>query len=118
MPNPKKILDVPLSPVVTPGGNLLIYSGAQSEGQIWEMSTPGSESGEGEVDTTPTMIYDEHQFGDALNLEPPEEGAGPAMSFAPEKTTEGGSTSRFRASRTNRSPSRCITPNPRISPRR
>jgi len=27
--------DVPLSPVVTPGGNLLIYSGAQGEGQIW-----------------------------------------------------------------------------------
>ncbi len=83
------IPDVPLSPVVTPGGNLLIYSGAQSEGQIWEVPTPGSESGEGEVDTTPTMIYDEHQFGAALNLEPPEEGAGPAMSFAPENATEG-----------------------------
>lgn len=44
---------MPLSPVVTPGGNLLIYSGAQSEGQIWEVPTPGSESGEGEVATTP-----------------------------------------------------------------
>jgi hypothetical protein len=86
---PEEILDVPLSPVVTPGGNLLIYSGAQSEGQIWEMPTPSSEGGEGEVETTPTMIYNEHLFGDALNLEPPEEDAGPAMSFAPEGATDG-----------------------------
>lgn len=86
---PEEETDVPLSPVVTPGGNLLIYSGAQSEGQIWEVPTPGSESGEGEVATTPTMIYSEHQLGSLLNLEPPEEGAGPVMSFAPEGTTEG-----------------------------
>ncbi len=81
--------EVPLSPVVTPGGNLLIYSGAQSEGQIWEVPTPGSESGEGELETTPTMLYGEHQLGSLLNLEPPEEGAGPVMSFAPENSTEG-----------------------------
>ncbi len=86
---PEEILEVPLSPVVTPGGNLLIYSGAQFEGQIWEVPTPGSESGEGEVETTPAIIYGEHQLGAALNLEPPEEGAGPAMSFAPESATEG-----------------------------
>ncbi len=86
---PEEETDVPLSPVVTPGGNLLVYSGAQSEGQIWEMPTPGSESGEGEVATTPTMIYGEHQLGSLLNLEPPEEGAGPVMSFAPEGATEG-----------------------------
>ncbi len=77
---------VPLSPVVTPGGNLLVYSGAQGEGQIWEVPTPGSESGEGKVATTPTMIYDEHQLGLLLNLEPPEEAAGPVMSFVPEGT--------------------------------
>jgi hypothetical protein len=82
--------DVPLSPVVTPGGNLLIYSGAQSEGQIWEVPTPGSEDvGEEEVETTPAIVYEEHKFGAALNLEPPEESAGPAMSFAPENATEG-----------------------------
>ncbi len=75
---------VPLSPVVTPGGNLLIYSGAQGEGQIWEVPTPGSESGEGKVLTKPTMIYDEHQLGLLLNLEPPEEVPGPVMSFVPE----------------------------------
>jgi hypothetical protein len=85
-----ELADVPLSPVVTPVGNLLIYSGSQAEGQIWEMPAPGNESGEGEeVKITPTMIYDEHQFGEALNLDPPEEGAGPAMSFVPEGTTEG-----------------------------
>ncbi len=87
---PEEETEVPLSPVVTPGGNLLTYSGAQSEGQVWEVPTPGSEDvGEEEVATTPTMIYDEHQFGTALNLEPPEEGAGPAMSFASENATEG-----------------------------
>jgi hypothetical protein len=78
--------DVPLSPVVTPGGNLLIYSGAQGEGQIWEVPTPGSESGEGEVEAKPTLIYYEHQLGLLLNLEPPEEAAGPVMSFVPEGT--------------------------------
>ncbi len=86
---PEELTDVPLSPVVTPGGNLLIYSGAQSEGQIWEVPTPGSESGEGELEITPTMLYGEHQLGGLLNLEPPEEGAGPVMSFAPEGATEG-----------------------------
>src|SRR5579863_6165668 len=86
---PEEETDVPLSPVVTPAGNLLISSGAQSEGQIWEVPTPGSEGGEGEVETTPTMLYGEHQLGSLLNLEPPEEGAGPVMSFAPENATEG-----------------------------
>ena len=83
---PEEETDVPLSPVVTPGGNLLIYSGAQGEGQIWEVPTPGSESGEGEVEAKPTMIYDEHQLGLLLNLEPPEEVPGPVMSFVPEGT--------------------------------
>ena len=81
---PEEETDVPLSPVVTPGGNLLIYSGAQGEGQIWEVPTPGSESGEGEVEAKPTMIYDEHQLGLLLNLEPPEEVPGPVMSFVAE----------------------------------
>ncbi len=80
---------VPLSPVVTPGGNLLIYSGAQGEGQIWEVPTPNSESGEGKVVITPTLLYDEHQLGALLNLEPPEEVPGPVMSFVPEGTAGG-----------------------------
>jgi hypothetical protein len=79
----------PLSPVTTPSGNLLIYSGAQGEGQIWEVLTPGSDSGEGEVETTPELLYGEHQLSDFLNLEPPDEGAGPVMSFVPENTSEG-----------------------------
>ena len=43
------------------GGNLLIYSGAQSEGQIWEVPTPAAKVARG-VETTPTMLYDEHQL--------------------------------------------------------
>lgn len=85
----EEVLDVPLSPVVTPGGNLLIYSGAESEGQIWEVPTPGSTSGEGELETTPTMIFNEHQLGGLLNLEPPETGGSAVLSFVPEGADEG-----------------------------
>jgi hypothetical protein len=86
---PEERTDVPLSPAITPGGNLLIYSGAQGEGQIWEVPTPGSESGEGELETKPTMLYDEHQVGALLNMEPPEATFGPVMSFVPEGATDG-----------------------------
>jgi hypothetical protein len=86
---PEEETEVPLSPVVTPGGNLLVYSGAQSEGQIWEVPTPGSESGEGELEAKPTMLYDEHQVGSLLNMEPPEGAAGPVMSFVAEGPAEG-----------------------------
>ncbi|HVR04760.1 MAG TPA: hypothetical protein VMS02_01885, partial [Solirubrobacteraceae bacterium] len=85
----EEVADVPLSPVITPGGNLLIYSGAQNEGQIWEMPTPGSETGEGEVSTTPTLLFYEHQLGSLLNLEPPENGGPAVMSFVPEGASEG-----------------------------
>lgn len=87
--SPEEITDVPLSPVVTPGGNLLFYSGAESEGQIWEAPTPGSEGGEGEVETKPVLLFNEHQIGGPLNLEPPESGGPAVMSFAPEGADEG-----------------------------
>ncbi len=78
---PEERTDVPLSPVVTPGGNLLLYSGAQSEGQIWEMPTPESATGSGELEAKPTLLYNEHQVGGLLNMEPPAEAAGPVMAF-------------------------------------
>ena len=84
--------EVPLSPVITPGGNLLVYSGAETEGQIWEIPTPGSGEGSGEVEAHPSRLYGESQVGSLLNMEAPEEGAGPVMSFVPEGTKKARST--------------------------
>ncbi len=86
---PEERTDVPLSPVITPGGNLLVYSGAQGEGQIWEVPTPESETGSGEVEAKPTLLYYEHQVGGLLNMEPPAEAAGPVMAFVAEGPAEG-----------------------------
>ncbi len=76
---------LPLSPAITPGGNLLVYSGAEIEGQIWEFPTPGSSSGEGELETHPRNLFGQAQLGLVLDIEPPEIGAGPTMSFVPKE---------------------------------
>jgi hypothetical protein len=86
---PEEHTDVPLSPVITPAGNMLVYSAAETEGQIWEFPTPGSASGEGELETHPKRLYEEAKIGPTLDLEPPEDGAGPTMSFVPEGAGEG-----------------------------
>ena len=86
---PEERTEVPLSPAITPAGNMLVYSAAETEGQIWEFPTPGSGSGEGEEETHPKRLYEEAKIGPTLDLEPPEEGAGPTMSFVAEGAGEG-----------------------------
>ena len=83
---PQELEEVPLSPAVTPGGNLLITSAAEGEGQVWELPTPGTGAGEGEMEVRPTRLYAEAQIGTGalLNALPPEEGGGPTLSFVPE----------------------------------
>jgi hypothetical protein len=50
---------VPFSPAVTPAGNLLFAAGGESETQVWEMPTPGTGSGEGEIEEQPLRLFTE-----------------------------------------------------------